>query len=276
MSSIKNIVVPFVVSLSLAFALVSCKNKKETKGKSVEEIQVDTKEKFSELEGQRVRAEEANEWKQKHRNLLTNFQTLQISAEVDYKDASMSQTVEADIQIDRGREILITLRAFFITVGKIYISPERVSYYEVVNRSHYDGSFQLISQKLGVPLNYQQVENILLGQTVLEFEKAESMLKGADEVAFSQAVGVSKLLASFTSKGVLKEQLVMKKSDELTAQMQYGKFAEKEGVFLPEIFVVQTMGKGAMRVQMNYKKIKLNQKLRIKYEIPSNSEGVRF
>ena len=99
-----------------------------------------------------------------HYALFNDFNTLSITADVDYKDKNMDQSPTADIKIQKDKQILITVRALFgVTVAKVYLTPERASYYEITG-SHYDGDYKFIKDFLGTDVTYQNVENLLLGK----------------------------------------------------------------------------------------------------------------
>src|SRR5690554_5494058 len=74
-----------------------------------------------------------------HYNLFNDFNTLRINADVDYKDQNMQQSPNAEIRIEKGKQILIFVKAFGITGAKVYLTPERASFYEILGGTYYDG-----------------------------------------------------------------------------------------------------------------------------------------
>jgi hypothetical protein len=46
-------------------------------------------------------------------------------------------------------------------------------YYEKLQRTYFDGDFSLLSKWLGAELDYEKVQNILLGQAVLNLKKGK-------------------------------------------------------------------------------------------------------
>ena len=93
-----------------------------------------------------------------------NFNTLYIKSSVSYRDPNQSQNVTAEIKIKKDEIILVSIRILGITMAKALITPEKVQYYEKLNSSYFDGNYSALSKLLGTDLDFQKVQNLLLGQ----------------------------------------------------------------------------------------------------------------
>jgi hypothetical protein len=99
-------------------------------------------------------------------NLVKNdFSTLYIKSSASYKDENQSQNVSAEIKIKKNEKILISIRLLGITMAKALITPTEVKYYEKINGNYFDGDFKALSQWLGTDLDFQKIQNMLLGQS---------------------------------------------------------------------------------------------------------------
>ena len=116
-------------------------------------------------------AKKDNKAIEKHYENKLDFSTLYIKASAKYVDEKQSQNVTAEIRIEKDKQILISVRFLGITMAKALITPSKVSYYEKINGTYYDGDFTSLSKWLGTELDYEKVQNILLGQAVLNLKK---------------------------------------------------------------------------------------------------------
>ena len=92
-----------------------------------------------------------------------NFSTLNIRANAKYKDDKQSHSVTADIRIKKDEIIWINVKLLGFPVAKALITPEKVSYYEKINNTYFEGDFSLLSNWLGTELDFNKVQNLLTG-----------------------------------------------------------------------------------------------------------------
>lgn len=221
-------------------------------------------------------SDKKTEWEavySKHKEINRLFKTAQIQTTVDFLDSKQSYNIKADIRIEKGKQILINLRYFLLNVGKIYISPERVSYYEVITNTHYDGNFDLLQQMLGMKIDYQQVENIFLGETFFDvpayfwetFQKNNQL----ELKHFSKAYTLSMNLRN--NGELILQQIEDNKGN--TAWLRYIDFQEVNQVVLPKRWSIET--KKNTKIAMNYEKIEFDGKVNFKYDIPSKSKPIK-
>ena len=57
-----------------------------------------------------------------------------------------------------------------ITVFKLKITPNSFSYYSPLSKEYFEGDFSLLEKILGVQLNFEQIQNLLLGKSVFEMK----------------------------------------------------------------------------------------------------------
>ncbi len=63
-----------------------------------------------------------------------------------------------------------------IPLAKVMITPNSVQFYEKITRTYFDGDFRLLSDLLGTPLDFQKVQNLLLGQTIYDLREERYQL----------------------------------------------------------------------------------------------------
>jgi hypothetical protein len=102
-----------------------------------------------------------------HKNTEPRFTTLASRVNVNYDDGSRAQSITVSLRMQKDETIWVSASILGISIARLLITPENVSYYETINRTYFDGDFSLLSSWLGVDVDFQMVQNILMGQAVL-------------------------------------------------------------------------------------------------------------
>ncbi|MBQ0735286.1 DUF4292 domain-containing protein [Aquimarina celericrescens] len=135
----------------LCFSLIvlsSCKGSKATTGAKIKK-----------LSAEKIIAN--------HYNKSFNFETLNAKVKVRYDDGKNSYSPSATLRIEKDKAIWISVKMLGITLAKALITPEKVSYYEKIENTYFEGDFKVLSEWLGTDdLDYDKVQQMLLGQAL--------------------------------------------------------------------------------------------------------------
>ncbi|MBP2833323.1 DUF4292 domain-containing protein [Aquimarina sp. U1-2] len=102
-----------------------------------------------------------------HYNNAFNFTTLHAKIKVRYDDGKNSYSPSATLRIEKDKAIWISVKMLGITLAKVLITPEKVSYYEKIENTYFEGDFSMLSEWLGTKeLDYQKIQQMLLGQAL--------------------------------------------------------------------------------------------------------------
>ncbi len=269
----------FLFLCSVAFLAVACKSTK--KNTTTTENQVENNSEIIVEKPIENKTNAANENKRAvaqiataHYGLFTNFNTLSITAAIDYKDKNMNQSPNADIKIEKGKQILIAVKMFGITGAKVYLTPERASYYEIVNGTHYDGDFSFISKFLGTSVTYENVENMLLGKAFYDLNSYNYSKTKANELELQLNKLFLKLVLGSKNQIALTEVQQEKNTDKLV--IQYPMYQSSENIYLPKEIKIHALRKDDVQILVDYKKVSVNPSIDFKYKIPSGSKAIKI
>ena len=107
-----------------------------------------------------------------HYNRSFNFETLNAKIKVKYDDGKKSFSPNATLRIEKDKKIWISVKMLGITLAKVMITPEKVSYYEKINNTYFDGDFKGLSEWLGTKdLDFDKVQQLLLGQALFNLRE---------------------------------------------------------------------------------------------------------
>src|SRR5690606_39268503 len=120
-----------------------------------------------------------------------------------------------------------------VNVAKVYITPNLVSYYEIVKGTHYDGNFELLESIIGTPITYEQVENILLGKSIYAITDGFDLYENSSQYILEKKIDNFLLSIILNDAGeLLKEQIHL--NDMIYADLDYTSFQNVRGVFFPK------------------------------------------
>src|SRR5690606_28803382 len=94
-----------------------------------------------------------------------NFKTLSGRMKIDYSDGSATQSVSVTFRMEKDKAIWLSAP---LGIVKAYITPDRVSFYNKLDNEYFDGDFSYLSQLLGTDLDFEKVQNLLLGDALFD------------------------------------------------------------------------------------------------------------
>jgi hypothetical protein len=211
-------------------------------------------------------------------NNKVDFSTLYIKSNVRYDNGKQSQNVTAEIKIKKDEQILVSIRFLGITMAKALITPKSVSYYEKINGSYFEGDFSLLSQWLGTDLNYDKVQNMLLGRAVDDLRMGKYAESIVDQTIQLEDVLDSKMKKSFffdANTYLLKNQEIEQTSASRKIQIGYSNHTTyKEGTLPLSILINSLQVKGNTEINLEYNTVTFNEELSFPYAVPNDYKRI--
>jgi hypothetical protein len=252
----KSIIILFALSL-----LVSCKSKQAVVQEAAAEDEKGAKEIIT-----------------GHYNNPKNYQTLLIKANVDYKDKKISQPVTAEIKIKKDETILVSIRFLGITMAKALITPKRVSYYEKLNGTYFDGDYAVLSRWLGTELDYSKVQNMLTGEAIDDLTKGK--YKATIDASNYKLIGkesngtIKEFLFEGANYLLKKEHIEQGGQTPRTLDIQYPSHSPNPQAVLPTEIKIEAQQKDKVTINIQYSSVKFDEKLSFPYEVPQGYDQI--
>ncbi|WP_117880071.1 DUF4292 domain-containing protein [Aureibaculum luteum] len=207
--------------------------------------------------------------------------TINAKLKIKYKGKSNLPSVTGSLRLQKDQTIWISLTKLGFSVGKVLITPNRVSFYEKINRTYFDGDFTLLSNFLGTELDFQKVQDLLLGQSLLDLKK-ESF-----DISFSEKNYQLKPKVSHPLFDILflinpinfkiNSQQLNQKDENNTLVINYANYETIENEFFPrEIYIIASDKKNTSTIDVDYKSVEFNKSLSFPFEIPKNYEKIEL
>ena len=214
-------------------------------------------------------------------NYYTNkneFSTLYIKSSARYADDKQTQNVTAEIRIKKVEQILVSIRFLGITMAKALITPTMVSYYEKINGNYFEGDFSSLSQWLGTDLDYNKIQNMLLGQAIDDLTKGkyiESLLEHTYRLDDTSNINTKKSFFLDADKFLVQKQEITQTAEERMIKVAYAdNKVYNEGILPSSVLINTFQKKGNTEINLEYNSVTFNQELSFPYSVPNGYKRI--
>lgn len=119
-----------------------------------------------------VVAKEMSAKKVARKHIASNFDKQSVNAKLkaNFNNGKLKQSISVSLRMKKD-EVIWLKGTKFITVFKAKITPTSVSYYSPFAKNYFEGDFSMIRKLLGTDINFEQLQNLLLGQSLLNVKE---------------------------------------------------------------------------------------------------------
>ncbi len=207
------------------------------------------------------------------------FKTLASRVKINIVDGKTSKGYTVNLRMEKDKKILLTSSP--ISLVKALITPDKVSFYNKLDNTYFDGDYTYLSKLLGTELDFQKVQNLLLGEALYNL-KDDSYKTFIHEKKYAlQPKRQSELLEIFyllsPSHFKIESQQISQSSLLRHLQIDYLQYQEVAKQSLPErIKVFAVEANEELMVEMEFKGVSLNENLRFPFKIPSGYDEIQL
>jgi outer membrane biogenesis lipoprotein LolB len=211
-----------------------------------------------------------------HQKQDTKFKTLQSRVKVEYKQGDQSQSHSINLRMEKDKTIWISAT---LGIVRAKITPEKVSFYNKLDNTYFDGDFSLISDFLGTELNFNNVQNLLLGESLFNL-KNDSYEAGTHETSYMLTPENQNTLFEIffllnPAHFKMDSQQLAQPVESRLLQIDYKDYQEVEKQILPKnIKVIALESDEQTTIEMEFKSVSLNNDLRFPFRIPSGFKEI--
>ncbi len=214
-----------------------------------------------------------------HYNRFFNFETLNANVRVKYSDEKKSFSPIVSVRMEKDKVIWISAKILGITLAKALITPKKVSYYEKINNTYFEGDFKLLSEWLGTDLDFNKVQQMLLGQTLFNLREDKYVLEIANQKYKLQPKNQLKLFERLflvnPNNFKMSSQQLKQPTENRNLTIDYLSYQKVGNQDFPEeVAIVALHENNKTTINLEYREVKFNPKVSFPFQIPSGYEQV--
>lgn len=213
--------------------------------------------------------------KNHYKNQL-EFTTIRGRIKIDYDDGSSSKEVSVSLRMEKDKAIWMSAT---LNMAKILITPTRVSFYNKLDNTYFDGDFSYLSELLGTDLDFQKVQNMMLGEAIFDL-KAEPYTTAVvgNQYQLKPEKDITLFKKLFLIEPVhfkMGAQQLSQPEKERLLYIDYTTYQIVDDKIFPgEIQITATEGKHTTTIHLEYKNIEFNEEVSFPYRIPPGYKAI--
>jgi hypothetical protein len=214
-----------------------------------------------------------------HYNSSFDQKTVYAKLIAKYRSRKSSATVTIKLRLEKDKTIWMSATKLGFPLAKVKITPDRVLYYEKLQGTFFDGDFSLLSKWLGTDLDYDKIQNILLGQAVLNLKKGKYNSKINNNLYQltpkyeNELFGILFFMNPENFK--LNKQEIRHPSKYQLLSVSYPKYDIIKGEQFPKnINIKSTDYKKITTINIEYRSVEFNKKLTFPFSIPNGYKEI--
>lgn len=209
----------------------------------------------------------------KHRETSFDKETIVAKFKVDFNDGITNESIAVSLKIKKD-EVIWLKGTKIINVFKAKITPDKVRFYSPLEKKYFEGDFSMLQALLGTEINFQQLQNLFLGQALLDLKKDKYDVQILNNsYSLSPEVQVNLFDAFFAVNPVhfkLDAQSIVKplKGQRLDVKYPSYKYIEDE-IFPKEINIKVEQENKTTTIDFILRSIELNKEINTSFTIPN-------
>ena len=214
----------------------------------------------------------------KHQNQDVQFRTMQSKVKVEYNQGDRSESYTINLRMEKDKVIWMSAT---LGIVRAKITPEKVSFYNKLDNTYFDGDFSLISNLLGTDLNFDNVQRLLLGEAIFDLDSQiyNTEIHEESYVLFPEDQNTLYEIFFLLNPSHFKmdSQQLAQPLERRMLQIDYKNYQEVDKQIVPEIIkVIALEDNEETIVNMQFRSVTLNSELRFPFRIPSGFDEIEI
>lgn len=211
-----------------------------------------------------------------HQKTQTDFKTFQAKVKIDIIQNQKEQGSTFNMRMEKDKVIWLSAK---LGLARMMITPERVRFYNKLDNEYFDGDYKLLSDFVGVELDFNKVQNILLGQAIYNLREEPHKVSVNNNSYALQPKDQNVLLELFylvnPSHFKMDSLQLFQQLKKRMLQVDYASYQEVKKQILPQnIRIVAVEESDEVAITMEFKSVSLNEEVRFPFRIPSGYKEI--
>lgn len=214
-----------------------------------------------------------------HSKNAQNFKTAFVKGTLSYSDENQKQKANIDIMIEKDQQIFIHVRAYGISIAKALITPQQVNYYSKLNKSYFEGDYRFINQLLGTEVNFNRLQNILLGQLLdshSEQPMTATLEDGMHKLTPTESNDIESAYFFEDKNSLLKKESITDYFSDRRLTISYPNYRKIHNFVIPTAINIEAEQEKVINLDISYDNVSFNEDLPINYKVPKDYQKIEL
>jgi len=233
--------------------------------------------------GSSIKTESLSARKISKKHLESSFgkKTFEARLKVSYQDNNNKQKLSVKLRVEKDKVIWLNATYVGVIVARVKITPTSVSYYEKMNKTYFKGNFELLKNMLGTEVNFSQLQNMLLGQTIFDLNAQKYKAVVDNEAHLLMPVKQRALFDILfwinpTHFKLDKQELKSNQKNQILL-VNYHSYTTIDGELFPKKIVIRAKEKGKFtNINIEYRSVVFNKNISTPFRVPKGYKQVVF
>ncbi|WP_282134825.1 DUF4292 domain-containing protein [Seonamhaeicola maritimus] len=207
-----------------------------------------------------------------------DYKTIKSTLKITYDDGKNTQSHSVNFRAKKDETLWMSAT---FSVVKALVTPDKVSFYNKLDNTYFEGDYAYLSGLLGTDLDFQKVQSLLIGDAIYDLKEDNYKLSVDDESYILQPKKQRELFEIFflldPSLFKLKSQQISQPQELRHLQIDYLSHQEVDKQILPEkVKVIAVEANEELIIGLEFKNVTLNEDLRFPFKIPSGYKEIKL
>ncbi|MCA0131337.1 DUF4292 domain-containing protein [Winogradskyella alexanderae] len=211
-----------------------------------------------------------------HQKKDANFKTMQAKVRIDLRQGNKEQGLTFNYRMEKDKTIWLSAP---LGLARMMITPDKVRFYNKQDNEFFDGDYALLSDFVGVELDFNKVQNILLGQAIYNLKEEPHKVEISENSYALQPKDQNTLLELFylinPSHFKMDSLQLYQQLKKRFLQVDYKSYQEVKSQVLPkDIEIIAVENTDEVGVSLEFKSVSINEAVRFPFKIPAGYKEI--
>jgi outer membrane biogenesis lipoprotein LolB len=211
-----------------------------------------------------------------HQKNDADFKTMQARVRIDLIQGDKEQGATFNLRIEKDKVIWLSAP---LGLARMMVTPDKVRFYNKQDNEYFDGDYKLLSDFVGVNLDFNKVQNILLGQAIYDLKEEPHKVSVNENSYALQPKDQNALLELFylinPSHFKMDSLQLFQQLKKRMLQVDYSSYQEVKKQIIPQnIRIVAVEESDEVAITMEFRSIALNEEVRFPFKIPTGYKEI--
>lgn len=207
--------------------------------------------------------------------------SIKASMQIKYRGKDELPNLNGSLRLVKDSIIWLNFTKLGFPIAKLIITPRYVKFYEKIGKTSFEGDFKLISSWLGTDFDFDKVQNLILGEALLNLESQKhhvTIKDGRYELLSKKRNPIFDIRYSIDPVDfkVVKEEIRHAEKNQ-NLSILYKNFNKINESLFPKGFLITAKADDMTTIiDVNYKNVQFDVPLKFPFAIPAGYRNIEL